>query len=242
MSNPYFQFKQFIIYHDRCAMKVTTDACLFGAWCAKEIQDRKYEKRSIRLMDIGTGTGLLSLLVAQKNNCLIDAIEIDKDTAEQATENIASSPWGKNISVHHQDVLTLSKATTYDVIISNPPFYEKEIISSDKLKNQAHHSDGLKLSELVSISKKHLSPEGEFYVLLPFKRKREAGNILKKEKFFIQKQIVISPSVGLPPSRLMIKLGEQPSVIKEEQIFITDKQKQYTEEFIFLLKDYYLHL
>ena len=242
MSNPFFKFKQFTINHDRCAMKVTTDACLFGAWCAEEIRSRKNEKRSIRLLDIGTGTGLLSLLVAQKNDCLIDAIEIHKDAAQQAAENIASSPWRKNIRIHHQDVLKLSLTQPYDVIISNPPFYEREIISSDKLKNQAHHSDGIKLSELVSIIKKHLSPDGEFYLLLPFKRSKEAVNILKKENLFIQKQIVVSPSVGLSPSRLMIKGSLQPSVIKEDQIFITDEQKQYTHEFIFLLKDYYLHL
>ena len=242
MSNPFFKFKQFTINHDRCAMKVTTDACLFGAWCAEEIRSRKNEKISLRLLDIGTGTGLLSLLVAQKNDCLIDAIEIHKDAAQQAAENIASSPWARNIRIHHQDVSKLSPDRTYNVIISNPPFYEREIISSDKLKNQAHHSDGIKLSELVSIIKKHLPPDGEFYLLLPFKRSKEAVNILKKENLFIQKQIVVSPSVGLSPSRLMIKGSLQPAVIKEKKIFITSEQKQYTHEFIFLLKDYYLHL
>ncbi|MDQ6609132.1 MAG: 50S ribosomal protein L11 methyltransferase, partial [Bacteroidota bacterium] len=97
MPNTYFSFKQFTIYQDRCAMKVTTDGCLFGSWCANEIY--KLIHSQVYLLDIGAGTGLLSLMIAQKNKCVIDAIEIDKEAAMQAIENISASPWNKKIYV-----------------------------------------------------------------------------------------------------------------------------------------------
>jgi tRNA1Val (adenine37-N6)-methyltransferase len=249
MPNPYFQFKQFTIHHDRCAMKVTTDACLFGAWCAHEIQkakyeirSTKYEERSTQLLDIGAGTGLLSLMVAQKNDCTIDAVEIEKEAAEQAAENIAASPWKENIRIHHTDILKFQTEQSYDVIISNPPFYEKEIVSADQQKNTAHHSDELKLSELISCIKNHLSATGIFYLLLPFKRTNEALKILSKEGLLVQKQVVVAPSVVHAPFRFLIKGGRQQAMIIEEKFFITDEQKQYTPEFVALLKDYYLYL
>src|SRR5687768_1369738 len=124
MPNPYFQFKRFTVHHGRCAMKVTTDSCLFGSWCAEEI--RKDNKPDDALLDIGTGTGLLSLIIAQKNDCLIDAVEIDTATAEQAKENLNASPFKEKIFIYNQDILKF-KNRLYDVIISNPPFYEKEI-------------------------------------------------------------------------------------------------------------------
>lgn len=249
MPNPYFQFKRFTIHHDRCAMKVTTDASLFGAWCAEEIRSTKYEirrmrdeKQNINLLDIGTGTGLLSLMMAQKNDCTIDAVEIDKEAAQQAAENIAASPWQKNITVHHTDILKFYSEQPYDVIISNPPFYEKEIVSDDHKKNTAHHSNRLKLSEVLHFIKNHLSPTGNFYLLLPIKRKTEALSIINKLGLFLQKKIIVSPSEVHTPFRLLIKGSLQPSVTGEEIFFISNEQEQYTPEFIALLKDYYLHL
>ena len=241
MANPYFQFKQFTIYHDRCAMKVTTDACLFGAWCAEEMSNEPHEKTK-NILEIGSGSGLLSLMIAQKNDYLIDAIEIDKEAAQQAKENISLSPWKDNINLHHADALNFSFNQSYKVIVSNPPFYENEIESANKQKNVAHHSDGLRLSELFSLVKKQLAAHGNFYLLLPLKRKSEAEKFLRKEKLFIQKAVVVSQSVKHQPFRLMIKVGHESMQMEEKQISITDEKQQYTLEFISLLKDYYLYL
>lgn len=239
MANSYFRFKQFTIYHDRCAMKVTTDGCLFGAWCAKEIST---EKNGQTILDIGTGTGLLSLMVAQKNRMTIDAIEIDKTSADQAIENIAASPWKENIHVHCINVLDFELSNQYDVIISNPPFYEKEIESADAGKNKAHHGHGLRLQELLQVIKKGLKPGGKFFLLFPYKRMKEIETAFKKEGLYIEKKLMAAQSVHHLPFRTLIKGKQQPASTETVSISIKDEQQQYTNEFQDLLRDYYLYL
>ena len=242
MANPYFRFKQFTIYHDRCAMKVTTDSCLFGSWCAEEIRNENKKEETKTVLDIGSGSGLLSLMIAQKNDCFIDAVEIDKGAAEQAKENVAASPWKDRINVHQINALDFSHHKSYDVVISNPPFYENELESPDNKKNTAHHGEGLKLSQLIVLIKKQLVTGGSFYLLLPYKRKTEIEKIIADENLFIQKKMIVSQSLVHLPFRLMIKGINTPSTIEEKQIFITGEQKQYSQEFIAYLKDYYLYL
>src|SRR6266446_1218624 len=121
MANPYFQFKQFIINQDRCAMKATTDGCLFGGWVACEIKNEKLKIKNA--LDVGAGTGVLSLMFAQKNPlAIIDAVEIDEDAYEQANRNIAASAFTNMINVIRGDIRSFSFTKKYDVIISNPPF------------------------------------------------------------------------------------------------------------------------
>src|SRR5262249_33933395 len=134
MPNSYFQFKEFTVYQERCVMKVTTDACVFGAWVAQDVTDVQ------NVLDIGTGTGLLPLMLAQRHPSItIDAIEIDKESFEQAKENVAISPFAEHIQVINDDAKAFSSWKKYDLVISNPPFYEKELASSDHKKNIAHH-------------------------------------------------------------------------------------------------------
>ena len=136
MSNSYFNFKQFTVNQDRCAMKVTTDSCLFGTWVAKEMQAATTHNVKT-MLDIGAGSGLLSLMVAQKNAVLIEAVEIDADAAQQARENVAASPWKDKINVVNRDVLQWKPSHSYDFIFSNPPFYENDLKSDKKGKNIA---------------------------------------------------------------------------------------------------------
>jgi tRNA1Val (adenine37-N6)-methyltransferase len=241
MSNPYFQFKQFTVFHDRCAMKVTTDACLFGAWCADEIQNSKLKISN--LLDIGAGTGLLSLMIAQKNNVKIDALEIDREAAQQASENIDSSPWKENINVIRQDILSFHPEKKYDCIISNPPFYEKELVSQNQEKNLAHHSSHLNLLQLLITIKNLLNEEGCFFLLLPFKRMHEAEKTLSKNQFFIHKKIIVQQTTQHSPFRIMF-MGMKKKEVQNpvSTISISDENKQYTPEFTALLKDYYLYL
>jgi tRNA1Val (adenine37-N6)-methyltransferase len=240
MPNSYFQFKQFTVFHDRTAMKVTTDSCLFGAWCAQRIYDKEIKGN---ILDIGAGTGLLALMIAQQNNVSIEAVEIDKDASEQAAENIAASPWKDQIQVFNQDALTFQPPTPYDCIISNPPFYENELASIQQNRNIAHHSHQLKISQLVAKFKEWLSAEGIFFLLLPYKRLQEVEKLIDRADLYLYEKVVVHQSVKHAPFRVMI-CG---STLKRNEcettsLFIWDDKQQHTEAFTNLLKPFYLKL
>lgn len=225
-------------------MKVTTDGCLFGAWAAERIGRQELGVGNI--LDIGTGTGLLALMFAQKNqNAFIDAIEIDKDAAEQAAENIAASPWSDRINIIHADARNYFFSHQYDIIISNPPFYENELKADDKKRNIAQHGDELSLTELLLVIKNNLSPLGSFYLLLPYKRSEEIKYLLLENDLTVLNIVFVKQSVQHGYFRMMLagKLktgGTNEAAINE--IAIWDEKQQYTDTFINLLKDYYLHL
>jgi tRNA1Val (adenine37-N6)-methyltransferase len=225
-------------------MKVTTDACLFGAWVANEVKSEKVKVKNV--LDIGTGTGLLSLMYAQKSaNIFIDAIEIEKETYEQAKENITASPFADSINLIHGDTKTFSFTKKYDLIISNPPFYEKELRSVDQKKNIALHNSGLSLEELLSVIKSNLSVGGIFYLLLPYKRNEEIKKVLFEKDLSILKIIFVKQSTNHDYFRIILtgKLKDENEIETIiDEISIWDDRQQYTEEFKELLKDYYLYL
>jgi len=224
-------------------MKVTTDACLFGAWVAEEINNEKLIINNC--LDIGAGTGLLALMVAQKNPEIeIEAIEIDKDAAEQAKNNIASSTWREQINIVQADVKAFSFEKEFDLIISNPPFYENEIRSATYSKNVAHHSENLTVNELLGIIKKNLSKTGSFFLLLPYKRNEEVRKLFSDHKLNISKILFVRQSVKHDYFRIFIKgnLNGEEQETEFNELSIWDEQKHYTNEFVNLLKDYYLHL
>jgi tRNA1Val (adenine37-N6)-methyltransferase len=263
MANPYFQFKQFTIHHDRCAMKVTTDACLFGAWLSEEVGRRETGDGRTgvevgKVLDIGTGTGLLSLMLAQKNPGLaIDAIEVDKGAAEQAKDNVDASAWKEQIAIINKDVKDVRLDKKYDYIISNPPFYENELHSPDQRKNTAHHSGGLTLSEVVTIVKDNLAPGGCFFLLLPYKRNEAIKDLLLQHQLAIRKMIFVRQSVKHDYFRIMLmgqgdnnRGGAEAQEVKSinvmetviDELSITDGENKYTPAFTALLQSYYLHL
>ena len=224
-------------------MKVTTDACLFGAWVVQEVESEKLKIENV--LDIGAGTGLLSLMLTQKNpEMKIDAIEIDKDAAEQAKNNVASSPWREQINIVQDDVKGFSFEKEFDLIISNPPFYENEIRSATGAKNVAHHSENLTVKELLKIIKNNLSKTGSFFLLLPYKRNEEVKKLFKDHELNISKILFVRQSVNHDYFRIFIK-GSLSTWEKEtefDELSIWDDKQQYTAEFVNLLKDYYLHL
>ncbi|HEY0356693.1 MAG TPA: methyltransferase [Flavisolibacter sp.] len=241
MPNPYFQFKQFIVHHDRCAMKVTTDACLFGAWIAKELVHTGSKNKN--LLDIGTGTGLLSLMVVQENDMQIDAVEIDAAAAEQAQENIEASPWKERIHVINENIIHTSSNMKYDAIMCNPPFYENELASPRDQKNLAHHSSELKLQQVMDIIRNRLKPGGRFYLLLPFKRHEESIELMDRSGAFFIKQVIVKPTPAHSPIRLMaccsFSKNENTEVV---ELAIRNEGQEYSPEFTSLLRNYYLYL
>ena len=223
-------------------MKVTTDACLFGAWIVNEVKNQKLKVKSV--LDIGTGTGLLALMLAQKNPEMeIDAIEIDKDAAEQAKINVESSPWKEQINIVQGDVKEFSFEKEFDLIISNPPFYENEIRSATDSKNVAHHSENLTLKDVLVIIKKNLRETGSFFLLLPYKRNEEIKKLLKDHDLNISKILFVRQSVKHDYFRIFIKgsLNAEEKETEFDELSISDEQQHYTNEFVRLIKDYYLH-
>ena len=239
MPNPFFQFKQFIIQQDKCAMKVCTDACLFGAWVADELKDVIVQN----ILDIGSGTGLLSLMLAQKINAQIEAIEINNAAALQSAENILASPWHQNIKLINRSVQDFIPEKKYDLIISNPPFYEDDLRSPDENKNAAKHDTTFRLEELISISGKYLTDQGTLALLLPFHRADYLEKITKDHKLFIQKKLLVKHSTKHHYFRAMFLLSKNETgdnILNE--LIIHDNERNYTAAFEYLLKDYYLKL
>ena len=221
-------------------MKVCTDACLFGAWIAQYISTKKLVANSV--LDIGTGTGLLSLMLAQKaETAQIDAIEIDPLAAQQAAHNFALSPWGNRLKAEVGDVKNISTANKYGLIISNPPFFENDLISPIRSRNVALHDASLTLSELLFVVKKNLQNDGKFAVLLPFHRSAYFEQSAKDKGLFLEHKVLVMQTDKHGYFRAMMLFGTT-EVSTAESEFCIKVNGEYTTEFIGLLKDYYLNL
>ena len=215
-------------------MKVCTDACLLGAWTAVRIKNEK------KILDIGAGTGLLSLMLAQKTEALIDAIELDSDAAAQAKENILQSPWSARIQISEADIRTTALPADYDFIISNPPFYETDLRSPESKKNKAKHNESLTLEELIDAIRKHLKKSGSFSILLPFFRHEYFETLAAAHGFFLIEKLSVLQTPKHDPFRSIGLFSYQkPEKIIDQELIIKNEDGKYSPEFYGLLKDYY---
>lgn len=219
-------------------MKVCTDACLFGAWVADQISSKKISPKNI--LDIGCGTGLLSLMLAQKSAANIDAVEIDDDAFLQASENISLSSWKDRMKVYHQSIIDFHSPEKYDLIISNPPFYENDLLSADEGRNRAMHDAALNFENLSRAIKNNLSESGAAAVLLPFHRVSAFEKALSNEGLFIHEKMNVAHSPKHPFFRSMLMIGFDKILLQENKLTIRNEQNEYAEGFNFLLRDYYL--
>ena len=239
MSNTFFQFKQFAIHQDQCAMKVCTDTCLFGAWMVDVIRNNNLDISNA--LDIGTGTGLLSLMFAQENDVEIDAIEINENAATQAIQNIASSPWNNKVHIYNQSLQDFAPQKKYDFIFSNPPFFENDLTSSDKNKNTAKHDSTLTIDVLIDFIKNNLAVSGYAAVLLPFHRTVYIETLLEKHALFILEKMQVRQSVSHDFFRTMIFFSNKEVELSSvKEMSIHDEERNYTEGFKGLLSRYYL--
>ena len=225
-------------------MKVCTDACLFGAWVADKIQNSKVKTQNV--LDVGCGTGLLSLMLTLKNaDAAIDAIEIDEAASQQAKENFEASPWKERLNVYHESIQQFANARMhelkYDLIISNPPFYESDLKSDDVKRNLALHSSALKLEELMNIADDLLNNEGDFFLLLPYHRTIDFETVIQG-KFFVKEKLLVKQTEKHNYFRSMFWLTKETADAIQSEISIKNNEGEYTNEFYALLKDYYLYL
>lgn len=221
-------------------MKVCTDSCLFGAWVANKIEKHAHHPDTI--LDIGSGTGLLSLMVAQKFDGRLDAIEINENSFSQTMENFMQSPWDMHLRAFHGDIKNWNSSEKYDFIISNPPFFEHDLLSPDHDRSQTKHAATLSLEELLESIKNLLKAHGHFALLLPFHRVQYLKNLAGEKKFYLQEELLIKQTSRHSYFRGILLFGSEPVSIIHDELIIKGNDGNYSEPFENLLRDYYLNL
>lgn len=239
MANSYFQFKKFIIKHDKCAMKVGTDAVLLGAWADTA--------GCSNILDIGTGTGIIALMLAQRSLAGIDAIDIDPEACEQAAENAAASPFADRIHVVHASFSDFATSTgkekKYDLIVSNPPYFINSLKCPDDKRTVARHTDSLLLGDLIRDACPLLAPGGRIALILPYERLDEVNELAATNLLHISRQTDVIPTPGAQPRRLLVELASGAgNAQKRDTLTIEEARHQYTPEYVALTKEFYLKM
>lgn len=236
MANQSFAFKQFKINQDKCAMKVGTDAVLLGAWV--NTANAKH------ILDIGTGTGIIALMLAQKCGAKIDAIDIDHNACIQATENVNNSAWKERITIIQTSLQKFSEENTnykYDLIVSNPPYFVDSSKAMEESRTNARHTDQLPYDDLLNGLLKLLSPTGKFYVILPTKESELFRDLALENKLYLTKLTRVVTRSDKPEKRWLMRFEFTQRSFSESSITIEqDERHSYTEEYKELTKDYYL--
>jgi tRNA1Val (adenine37-N6)-methyltransferase len=232
MPNPHFTFKKFTIHQDQTAMKVTTDSCILGAYT--DVRGAK------SILDIGTGTGLLSLMIAQRSEAKIDTIEIDKSAYNQAVVNVNESIFKEKITIHNSSIQDYISEKFYDLIISNPPFFQNHLKSETESRNNSLHTDTLSFEDLLSSVLRLLSPNGTFVVLLPMYESSVFEQLAILQELYPQKKLTIHHRKGSKILRIITTFGRIKKEIINEELIIKNPDESYTPDFQVLLRDYYL--
>ncbi|WP_446050241.1 tRNA1(Val) (adenine(37)-N6)-methyltransferase [Zobellia laminariae] len=233
-----FKFKQFQIEQDRCAMKVGTDGVLLGAWVS-------IDNNPDSILDIGAGTGLIALMIAQRSTAeTIDALEIDEDAYEQCVSNFDSSDWADRLFCYHAglDEFVDEWEDPYDLIVSNPPFYSEEVSSGDESRDKARQNQSLPFDELLEGVSKLMAPKGSFATIIPFKEEETFLKLANSFKLYPQR---ITRVKGTPTSeikRSLIQFGFEEVELETSELTIEIGRHEYTEDYISLTKDFYLKM
>ncbi len=216
-------------------MKIGTDGCLLGAWANIE--------NTTSILDIGTGSGVIALMLAQRSNATIDAVEIDNDAYQQALKNISESPWKNRTNVIHSSIQEYVKSCTkkYDLIVSCPPYFLNSLKAPDKKRRLARHTDSLSFEELISGALRLLKPEGKFCTIIPFDSFKLFSDIALIEGFHTVKITEAEPKAEATPVRVLLEMQREKMPCIKNKIPILDKEgKNYTSEYIELTKDFYI--
>jgi len=234
MSNTWFQFKQFRIVQENSALKVGTDGVLLGAWC--DISG------SQRILDVGTGTGLIALMLAQRSDAMISAIEIDAEACKDAQHNFRNSSWTDRLTLYPQDfnIFQETHSLQFDLIVSNPPYFKKSLRSVKMASSVARHDVSLSFQQIISGSKRLLNEIGRLAVILPSTALDDFRETARLEGFYLCRKTNVVPRTGKPPKRVLLEFSLTPVYPVVDELVLLQGQIQYSERFIELTKDFYL--
>ena len=231
-----FHFKHFSLFHHRSTMKVGTDAILLGRWAEVNPTDV--------VLDIGTGCGLLPLMLSQKGVAQVDAVDIDKASIEEATINFEASQWREHLKAYCTDIVDFQSDKKYDLIISNPPFFNRFSKCDSERKSKARHNDaGLTYAKICQEVCRLMKPEGWLSVVLPFDLMQEFLKTAEGSGLYLNKRMTIIPIAGKEPNRVNLELGfGKTEKVYNETFVIRDADNRFTPQYNEFLKDYYLGL
>ena len=238
MSSLPFKFKQFTIDQDRCAMKIGTDAVLLGAWTS-------VNQEPFSVLDIGAGSGVIALILAQRSNAeLIDAIEIADDAYEQCTENFENSSWNDRLFCYHTSLKEFTEEIEdkYDLIVSNSPFYSDDYKSDDKQRALARFEDALPFSHLLESVSNLLSKNGVFSVVLPFKEEEKFIALATESRLFPNSILRVKGNPLSEIKRSLMQFSFTECEVEIDELIIETERHQYTQDYINLTKDFYLKM
>lgn len=217
-------------------MKVSTDAVLLGSWV-----NINYPQA---ILDVGSGSGIIALMIAQRSTGLIDAIEIDKDSAEDSKFNFENSPWSERLKVINLPFskFTANTSAKYDLIVCNPPFFNNCLKSPSEKVNIARHTTSLSHAELIIGSKKLLNPSGKLSTILPASEFQAFLEIALLHQFFCTRKCLVFPKLGKPHHRLLAEFGfQKPDNVESSEIIIRESDEKYHQDYIDLTKDFYIN-
>jgi tRNA1Val (adenine37-N6)-methyltransferase len=231
-----FHFKHFSLYHHRSTMKVGTDAIMLGRWTEVKPTDV--------VLDIGTGCGLLPLMLSQKGVAQVDAVDIDKASIEEATVNFEASQWREHLKAFCVDIVDYKTEKKYDLIVSNPPYFNRFSKCDSERKSRARHNDaGLSYAMICHEVGRLMQPDGRFALVLPADVSMEFLDTAKRNGLYLHKRMTIVPIAGKEPNRVNLELGFQKcNNVFEETFVIRDADKHFTAQYNEFLKDFYLGL
>ena len=216
-------------------MKVGTDGVLIGAWTLCN--------NATNILDIGSGTGLISLILAQRNDAaVITGIEIEENAFLQSQDNFNNSKWSKRLSIIHTSLQDFNSENKFDLIVSNPPFFTDSTQANNQYRKLARSTNSLNFKELISKSKILLSENGIFSVIIPFKRKEEFISVALENNLYLRRICNVKGTVNSLVKRVLMQFNNSQNTILEESLIIEKERHQYTKEYISLCKDFYLKM
>ena len=229
-----FHFKQFSLFHHQSTMKVGTDAVLLSAWADVN--------NAGSILDVGTGSGIIALMMAARSKASVDAVEIDPASCHEAEENFARSPFSNRLKLFRQDFVSYAFQTTthYDLIISNPPFFINDMRSENLQKNNARHTDTLSYKDLCQGTARLLSSNSRFCVVLPYTESKVFIDIALQHNLFLAKKMLIFPKPCSQPNRVNLDfIKNAPDKTQEEKFIIRSENGNFTQQYVDLLSNYY---